>query len=161
MSDQGGIALCGRLHDRLVATVQSRLPRKSFGYLLSDGDPRRAKDFLLFEENLRNGPDWRGEFESWGRYFVDHDDAGFAASPEEAWRAQKKLWARGLVEVAVFHSHRRHPANFSRIDYELHVERFEALWHLIISMRNPHRPQVRAFAVSRERVRELEIESDA
>ena len=127
MSDQGGIALCGTLHDRLVAAVQSRLPRKSFGYLLSDGDPRRVRDFLLFEENLRNGPDWKGEFESYGRYFVEHDDAGFAASPEEAWRVQKKLWASHLVEVAVFHSHLRHPANFSRIDYELHVRLVERL----------------------------------
>jgi hypothetical protein len=43
----------------------------------------------------------------------------------------------------------------------MHAQRFEGLWHLIISMRNPCLPQLRAFAVSKERVRELEIASNA
>jgi hypothetical protein len=37
------------------------------------------------------------------------------------------------------------------------VERFPDLWHLIISMRNPRIPQIRAFSVAGEGVRELTI----
>jgi proteasome lid subunit RPN8/RPN11 len=88
---------------------------------------------------------------------VDHADAGFVATPEETWRLQKEIWSRGMVEVAAFHSHQRHPANFSEIDYHMHMRRFPDLWHLIVSMRNPQLPQVRAVAVSERGVRELPV----
>jgi proteasome lid subunit RPN8/RPN11 len=151
------VVLSGTVADRLLATVLSRHPRKSFGYLVSQGDAWTATDFLLFQANIRNDESWRGEFESYGGYFREHNDAGFVATPEEAWRVQKELWARGAVEIGVIHTHRRHPANFSRIDYEMHLERYQSLWHLIISLRNPHRPQLRAFSVSERGVSELEI----
>jgi proteasome lid subunit RPN8/RPN11 len=155
---QPEILFAEAVHDRLVSTIRSAFPRKCFGYLLSEGSPTAVSDFILFEENVRNEPDSRRHFESYGRYFVEHHDAGFVASPEETWRVQKEIWARGLREAGVFHSHRRHPANFSSIDYALHMERFENLWHLIVSMRNPLLPQLRAFSVSRRGVRELGVQ---
>jgi proteasome lid subunit RPN8/RPN11 len=145
------------LYDRLVATAVGRHPVKSFGYLVSDGPALRPADFVLFEGNERNDARWQPEFWRRGRYFVDNDDAGFVATAEESWRVQKSLMARGLFEVGVFHTHRRHPANFSSIDYEMHVSRFENLWHLIISLRNAALPQVRAFEVSPHHVREMEL----
>lgn len=149
------------LIERLTSTVLERLPRKSFGYLLSKVGSATATDFVMFEDNVRNSDDWKGRFESYGRYFVEHDDAGFVATPEEAWRVQQEIWNKEEVEVGVFHSHLRHPANFSGIDYDMHVERFDDLWHLIVSMRNPALPQVRAYAVSRDRVREMMLASPA
>ena len=151
------ILLAEAVHDRLVSAIRSRFPRKCFGYLLSERSPTAVTDFILFEENVRNEPTSRRQFESYGRYFVEHHDAGFVASPKETWRVQKEIWARGLSEVGVLHSHRRHPANFSGIDYELHMERFKNLWHLIVSMRNPLLPQLRAFSVSRRGIRELDV----
>jgi proteasome lid subunit RPN8/RPN11 len=151
------IVLPPGLVERLVGRIQERFPEKSFGYLLSESDPRHPVDFVLFHDNIRNDDDWQGHFHSYGRYFVEHDDAGFVATPEESWRIQKEIWDRGLVEVGVFHSHQRHPANFSGIDYDLHQRRFETLWHLIVSLRNPELPQLRAFSVSRGGVRELPI----
>lgn len=145
------------LHDRLLATVIGRLPRKSFGYLVTGSTPDRPSDFVLFEENIRHDDKWRPEFESRGRYFVDHPDAGFVATPEESWRVQRYLLENDLSEAAVFHTHSRHPGNFSGIDYDLHVSRFSSMWHLIISLRNPRQPQLRAFAVSTAGVRELEL----
>lgn len=145
------------LHERLLTTVAGRLPRKSFGYLLSASAAAAPTDFVLFQDNIRNTDGWRDKFESYGRYFVIHHDAGFVATPEESWRLQKEIWARGMTQVGVFHSHLRHPANFSQIDYDLHVERFENLWHMIISMRNPDLPQVRVYAASRAGVRELPV----
>ena len=152
------VHITSSLRDKLIRAVCERYPRKTYGYLVSDVDAGTATDFVLFNGNLRNDPSWQPEFHAYGRYFVEHDDAGFVATPEESWRVQKEMWARGVFEVAVFHSHQRHPANFSQIDYELHVQRFESLWHAVISMRNPVQPQLRAFDVSRAGVRELGIE---
>ena len=157
MNDSEPILLPGELHDRLLKTILSRYPQKSFGYLTSALTANRPIDFVVFEENIRNNDKWRCIFESRGRYFIEHPDAGFVATPEESWRVQKYLFERHLSEVAVFHTHLRHPGNFSGIDYDLHVSRFGSLWHLIISLRNVHMPQLRAFAVSETGVRELEI----
>lgn len=145
------------LYDRLVGVAVDRHPVKSFGYLVSPGPLHEPADFVMFEDNVRNDARWQPEFWSRGRYFVDHDDAGFVATPEESWRVQKSLMARGLFEVGVFHTHRRHPANFSSIDYEMHVSRFDTLWHLVISLRNVAFPQVRAFEVAPGSVREMEL----
>ncbi|MBV9171452.1 MAG: SUMF1/EgtB/PvdO family nonheme iron enzyme [Chloroflexi bacterium] len=153
----GTVVLPPSVYERLVHAVRARLPLKTFGYLLSDGDPWTVTDFVLFESNIRNTGVWKERFERYGQYFVEHDNAGFVATPEEAWQVQKMIWARGMVEVGVFHSHIRHPANFSRVDYDLHVQRFPSLWHLIVSVRNPDLPQLRAFGVSDTGVRELPL----
>lgn len=158
MDNNDPILLPAELRERLLKTVFSQYPQKSFGYLTSESTPDRPTDFVLFKENIRNDDDWRGVFESRGRYFIDHPDAGFVASPEESWRIQKYLLEQNRSEVAVFHTHLRHPGNFSDIDYELHVSRFSSLWHLIISLRNIRMPQMRAFAVSKTGVRELQIQ---
>jgi proteasome lid subunit RPN8/RPN11 len=157
MAEAPAVVFSRPLYDRLIAVALGRHPVKSFGYLVSDGPAHRPADFVLFEKNVRNDALWQPEFWNRGRYFVDHDDAGFVATPEESWRVQKSLMARGLFEVGVFHTHRRHPANFSSIDYEMHVSRFDNLWHLVISLRNVALPQVRAFAVSPHSVREMEL----
>src|SRR5438105_11067983 len=71
------IVLSASLQERLVATVQRRHPQKSYGYLISDVDARTPTDFILFEGNIRNSDAWKDKFEYYGRYFVEHDDAGF------------------------------------------------------------------------------------
>lgn len=157
MDDNDQILLPAELQDRLLKTVLSRYPQKSFGYLISESTLDRPTDFIVFKENIRNDDAWRDVFESRGRYFIDHPDAGFVATPEESWRVQKYLFEKHLNEVAVFHTHLRHPGNFSDVDYDLHISRFGLLRHLIISLRNIRMPQMRAFAVSKTGVRELEI----
>ncbi len=151
------IVLPQSLRERLVAEIRQRLPTKSFGYLISDGDPRKPDDYLIFEGNIRNSAEWKGRFESYGQYFLDHEDAGFVATPEESWRIQKQMWARGMVAIGVFHSHLRHPANFSMIDYELHTKGFKDLWHMIVSCRNEENIQIRAFSAEHGGVRELPV----
>lgn len=161
MSEDKAIVLSPVLRERLITTIRQRFPQKSFGYLVSDVDVRTPTDFILFEANIRNSDAWRNKFESYGQYFVEHEDAGFVATPEESWQVQNEIWKRGMVEVGVFHSHLRHPANFSRIDFDLHTERFDNLWHMIISMRNPNLPQLRVFFVSHVGVRELQVVTPA
>lgn len=157
MSENTVIVLPLALRERLLTTITQRHPRKSFGYFISDKDTSTPTDFILFEDNIRNSDIWKTKFESYGQYFVEHDDAGFVATPEESWRVQNEIWRRDMIEVGIFHSHLRHPANFSGIDFDLHTERFDNLWHMIISMRNPTFPQLRAFSVTRTGVRELPV----
>jgi sulfatase modifying factor 1 len=151
------IILPAEVRERLLATILQRLPRKSFGYLVSRSEPRRVDDFILLEGNIRNTEEWKGRFEAYGQYFMEHDDAGFVSTPEETWRVQKEIWKRGMTEVGLFHSHLRHPANFSGIDYDMHISRYPHLWHMIISMRNRTMPQVRIFNISSDGVREEKI----
>ncbi|HEY2577410.1 MAG TPA: SUMF1/EgtB/PvdO family nonheme iron enzyme [Streptosporangiaceae bacterium] len=148
----------GAVYERLISEITKRHPVKTYGYLLSTGNPSEVTDFILFDENIRNADSWQPEFHSYGYYFVEHHDAGFVATPQESWRVQKEIWARGLREVGVLHSHQRHPANFSEIDWDMHRKRFCDLWHLIVSMRNPDLPQARAFAVSDGGVRLLSLQ---
>lgn len=161
MSEEKAIVLSPVLRERLITTIKQRYPQKSFGYLISDVDACTPTDFILFQANIRNSQTWKQTFESYGQYFVEHEDAGFVATPEESWQVQNEIWQRGMVEVGVFHSHLRHPANFSGIDFDLHTRRFDNLWHLIISMRNPRLPQLRAFAVSHAGVHELPVVTPA
>lgn len=153
----GVISIPAALWDRLVSTVCDRHPDKSFGYLIAADDELEPVDCVFFEENVRNEHGWRQTFESYGDYYVNHRDAGFVANPDEAWRHQREIWARNMSEVGIFHSHHRHPANFSRIDFEMHVQRYPRLWHLVVSARNPRHPVVRAFAVDAGGVRELPV----
>ena len=148
------------LYAALVEEVRRRHPAKAFGYFISDLDTMTPTDFVLFEDNERNSTQWRPRFEAYGDYYRNHDDAGFVAPPEEAWRLQKLIRERGMVEVGVFHSHNRHPANFSRIDFELHNQCFDSLWHLLVSVRNPELPVLRAYDVAPGGIRELPVRVD-
>jgi proteasome lid subunit RPN8/RPN11 len=153
---RGSIRLTKLLERRLLDSVRERLPKKSFGFILSDGQNSNPTDFVSFEHNVRNSDLWRATFETYGKYFIDHDDAGFVADPRESWRIQQEIRNRGMREIGIFHSHLRHPANFSKIDMEMHLQCFEDLWHLIISMRNPAIPQLRVFRVCQRSVQELD-----
>ncbi|MBF6170089.1 formylglycine-generating enzyme family protein [Nocardia blacklockiae] len=151
------LVLPAALANSLLSYVRARYPVKSFGYLLAASGRRRPTEFIGFENNIRNDDRWRERFEARGRYFTDHPDAGFVADEDESWRVQQYIMRRNLHEVAVFHTHRRHPGNFSGIDYDLHVSRSVSPLHLIISLRNVELPQLRAFATSDGGVREVRL----
>jgi formylglycine-generating enzyme required for sulfatase activity/proteasome lid subunit RPN8/RPN11 len=157
MAEVETVVLPSSLVDDILSYVTLRYPSKSFGYLAAGPDGSQPHEFVGFEDNIRNEERWRQDFESRGRYFVDHPDAGFVATEEESWRVQRHLARRDLHEVAMFHTHRRHPGNFSEIDYELHVSRSAWMWHLVISLRNVTMPQLRAFRTSGRGVCELRL----
>ena len=157
MDESNAVLISSGLRTRLLAAVLGRAREKSFGYLISDRGDDEPTDFIMFEDNIRNEQCWLPQFEAYGEYFVRHSDAGFVATPQESWRVQRRLLASGSFEVALFHTHHRHPGSLSRIDYDMHVSRFDSLWHLIISLRNRELPQLRAYRVSRKGVRELDV----
>jgi hypothetical protein len=67
----------------------------------------------------------------------------------------RRLDACGLEAVALFHVHRRQPANFSHIDFRLHNPAYA--WHMIISLRDPAQPDLRPFAVRKDSSSEFGI----
>jgi proteasome lid subunit RPN8/RPN11 len=127
---------------------------KSYGLLAADPDgpayPYTADDVVFFdpEKNRRNDPLMRPAFEAQGSYFREYDDAGFVADSRELLAVHRRLEAAGLEPVAMFHSHRRQPANFSHIDYRLHNPAYA--WHLIIGLTDPQRPDLAAFEVHKD-----------
>jgi proteasome lid subunit RPN8/RPN11 len=147
------VVLPSSMMDRFLERLRTvhAVGLKSFGLLVSDpadpAFPYRVSDVVFFDpsRNRRNEPGMRAAFHAQGTYFRSYDDAGFVADSAEVFAVDRELEARALEPVAMFHTHRRQPANFSHIDYRLHNPAYR--WHLIISMRDPRRPQVRAFAV--------------
>ena len=137
---------------------------KSFGLLLADpADPRFpfvATDVAFFDptRNRRNDPAMRAAFEAQGTYFRSYDDAGFVADSTELLALHRRLDETGLEAVALFHVHRRQPANFSVIDFKLHNPAYA--WHLIISLREPRLPVLRPFAVRKDVAAEFGISPD-
>ncbi|NYJ07917.1 hypothetical protein [Petropleomorpha daqingensis] len=150
------VQLPAPLRDRIVSTATAvhDAGLKSFGLLVAapeaPGFPYTATDVVFFDptRNRRNDPALRPAFEAQGRYFRAYDDAGFVADPAELLRVHRRLERAGLEAVAVFHVHRRQPANFSVIDFRLHNPAFP--WHLIVSLRDPGRPDLQPYAVDKD-----------
>jgi len=146
------VALCLRLLRQAAGIHRAGL--KSYGLLITEpgtaGYPFAASDvvFLDSRKNRRNDPGHRAAFRAQGSYFRQFDDAGFVADSAELLAVCRAIEDSGREIVAPFHSHRRQPANFSLIDYRLHNPAFA--WHLIISLRDPHRPVLQPFGVHKD-----------
>jgi hypothetical protein len=152
-------ALLARLLDTTAAAHGAGL--KSFGLLLADPHdpdfPFVATDVAFFDpnRNRRNDPGLRSAFEAQGEYFRAYDDAGFVADSAELLQLYRRLDECNLEAVALFHVHRRQPANFSLIDFRLHNPAYA--WHLIISLRDPAHPVLQPFAVRKDPTAEFGI----
>ena len=160
------VRLSEQLLSRLLATTTAvhAAGLKSFGLLLADprdrGYPYVATNVAFFDptKNRRNDPEMRTAFEAQGTYFRAYDDAGFVADATELLEVYRRLDACDLDAVALFHVHRRQPANFSVIDFRLHNPAFA--WHLIISLRDPAHPVLRPFAVRKDPTSDFGISTD-
>jgi proteasome lid subunit RPN8/RPN11 len=152
----GVVRLPAPVRRRLVSTASAvhAAGLKSFGLLVAAPEhpdfPYTASDVVFFDplRNRRNEPTIRAAFEAQGEYFRSYDDAGFVADAGEVLEVFRRVEEAGLEVVAMFHAHRRQPANFSVIDFRLHSPAIP--WHLIISLRDPEHPVLRAFAVRKD-----------
>ncbi len=126
---------------------------KSYGVFLANpllGDDEDAPSEAHFfdpSNNRRNDGANRLAFEAQGAYFRRHHDAGFVVDGGEVLALQHRAHRTGEETVALFHTHRRQPANFSIIDYRLHNPLFR--WHLVVSMRDPRHPRLQPFWVDK------------
>ncbi|HLM05808.1 MAG TPA: hypothetical protein VK402_11545 [Blastococcus sp.] len=155
-AEGAAVHLSRPLLDRIVGTTSAvhAAGLKSFGLLIADPRhphfPFAATDVVFFDptRNRRNDPALRPAFEAQGTYFRSYDDAGFVADPAELLEVHRRLDSSGLEPVALFHVHRRQPANFSVIDFRLHNPAYS--WHLIICLRDAAHPVLRPFAVRKD-----------
>jgi len=158
------VHLSQALLDRIIDTTSAvhAAGLKSFGLLVADPShprfPYTAQDVVFFDprKNRRNDPAHRPAFEAQGSYFRDYDDAGFVADAGELLDVYRRLDDEGVEPVALFHVHRRQPANFSSIDFRLHNPAYA--WHLIICLRDAAHPVLRPFAVRKDDSSEFGID---
>lgn len=145
--------------DSLIHELLRKYPKKTFGILYAEQDSDAVVDYYIFHDDDREAPETKKSFQSVGRYYSNNANAGFRATRGETVREHLVCAKKGYRKVAVFHTHLRHPAYFAEIDAILHPS--EALWHLLVSLRNPSFPEIAAFAIECGRVKRVRLADDS
>jgi proteasome lid subunit RPN8/RPN11 len=120
------------------------LPHKAFG-LVGGIDLYHPKSLYPCSSNLRNTPEWKTIFESFGEFYRD-PDLGFVISPPEVKSVLDMMVLRREAFVGVFHSHRILSAEPTEIDIALSTD--SSLLSFIVSVVNPSNPEIGVFRLS-------------
>ncbi len=75
--------------------------------------------------------------------------------PKEQFRVMKELRQKGLTMAAIFHSHPQSPAFPSVKDVSLAF--YQEAIYVIIGLTNPESPEIRAYTIIEEQVREASL----
>lgn len=132
------IFISQQLIEELVGICISALPHKAFG-LVGGDDPYHPKSLYQCSTNLRNTPEWKALFESFGEFYKN-PDLGFVIAPPEVKAVLEVMDSRRESFIGVFHSHRFLPAVPSEIDIALSSD--PSLLCYIVSTVNPSDPEV-------------------
>jgi proteasome lid subunit RPN8/RPN11 len=133
-----------RLLVELVRLCLDALPHKAFG-LVGGSDFRHPESLYPCSTNLRNTPEWRSVFESYGDFYRD-PDLGFVIAPSEVNSVLGIMESRGESFAGVFHSHRYLRAQPTEIDVALSSD--PSLLSFIVSVANPASPEVGVFRLN-------------
>jgi proteasome lid subunit RPN8/RPN11 len=128
-------------YHELTRICVDALPHKAFG-LVSGTDLYHPKTIYPCKTNLRNEPEWKSLFESFGEFYKD-PDLGFVIAHPEVKTVMESIDSRGESFIGVFHSHRFLRAEPSEIDIFLNSD--PGLLSYIVSVVNPSNPQVGVF----------------
>ena len=132
------------LLEELVRLCLEALPHKSFG-LVGGEDLYHPTSLYPCFTNLRNTPEWKLIFESYGKFYQD-PDLGFVISAPEVKTVLEAMDARRESFVGVFHSHRYLCAQPTEIDVALSSD--PGLFSYIVSVANPAEPEIGVFQLS-------------
>jgi proteasome lid subunit RPN8/RPN11 len=135
------IALPKELADKLIHVCLEALPGKAYG-LVGGKDAYHPASIYPCSTNLRENPEWRSLFESFGEFYKN-PDRGFVISPEEHRDILKRMEARGESFIGVFHSHRFTGPDPSDLDIALHAG--PMLFCYIVSVVKPEEPRLKAY----------------
>lgn len=123
-----------KLYDRILMHAKKDLPNEACGYLAGQDDVVKAV------YPVKN---------------IDESREHFSFEPKEQFAAVKDMRAKGLVPVAVYHSHPETPARPSKEDirlaYDTHVS------YVIISLAGDS-PDVKSFKIDKNRENRVEKE---
>lgn len=129
------------LFEEFIRISLETLPHKAYG-LVGGRDLHRPRSLYACSTNLRNTPEWRELFASFGEFYTD-PDRGFVITPGEYRDVMKTMKARGESFIGVFHSHRCRCAEPSEVDTAFHFD--SDLLYYIVSVVEPEKPEVRIF----------------
>jgi len=132
------------LVDELTRICVSALPHKAFG-LVGGDDTYHPKSLYPCSTNLRNTPEWKPVFESFGDFY-QNSDLGFVISAPEVKDVMALMNARQESLVGVFHSHRFLPAEPSVADIALNTD--PGLLCYIVSLVDSSNPEIGIFSLS-------------
>ncbi len=132
------------LCEELIGICVDALPHKAFG-LVSGVDLYHPKTLYPCKTNLRNDPEWRSIFESFGDFYRD-PDLGFVISHPEVKDVMDAIDSRNESFIGVFHSHRYLNAAPSEIDICLNSD--PNLLSYIVSVVDPSAPAVGVFRLN-------------
>ncbi len=133
-----------KFYQDLIRTCVEALPHKAFG-LVSGTDIYHPRTFHPCKTNLRNEPEWRSIFESFGDFYKN-PDLGFVISHPEVKDVMESIDARKEAFIGVYHSHRFLRAEPTEIDLFLSSD--PALFSYIVSVVDPSNPDVGVFRLN-------------
>jgi hypothetical protein len=129
------------LYQELVQICVGALPHKAFG-LVSGSDLYHPRALHPCKTNLRNEPEWKPLFESFGDFYKD-PDLGFVISHAEVKAVLEAIDARQESFIGVFHSHRFLCAEPTKLDLFLNSD--SDLFSYIVSVVDPLNPGMGVF----------------
>jgi proteasome lid subunit RPN8/RPN11 len=137
------ILLDKNISETLIKICLDALPHKAYGLV---GGPAidQPKTFYPCSTNLRNEPDWKRIFESYGEFYKN-PDLGFVIESEEVRNVMEAMAARKESFIGVFHSHRYLPAEPSEVDIALSSD--PSVLCYIVSVANPQEPALGIFRI--------------
>jgi proteasome lid subunit RPN8/RPN11 len=150
------VYFCEFVLSDVVEIIRARLPMRTCGLFTSSNESGPADGFHIFDSNIRNTTEWREQFRSYGGHHLVHDDVGFVVHPAEVADTYLRLRKERKYAVGLFHTHRLLGPEFTQIDLDMHVD--ETLWHLIVSVIDPQKPQLRGYCIRSRSVHPVEIE---
>lgn len=140
--------------EKLVSICQSALPKKAYG-VIAGGSRDRAEELYPLQTNLRPlDPGINGMFEAYGEFYCEKD-RGFWVEGDELLAVMRQIEEKGQQIVAIYHSHRCLCATPSQVDIDLHYD--PEVLAVIVSLADPHLPEVRAFKIGRDSYQEVKI----
>jgi len=138
------VTISKAVFEGLIRICLDALPRKAFG-LVGGSDIYHPKSFYPCSTNLRNTPEWKQLFESFGEFYKN-PDLGFVITSAEVKGILETMDVRKESFIGVFHSHRYLPAEPSEVDIALNTD--PSLFSYIVSVADPSAAEVGIFRLN-------------
>jgi proteasome lid subunit RPN8/RPN11 len=147
------ILMSRKLYDELVRLCLDALPEKVYG-LVGGSDIYHPKSLYPCSTNLRNTPEWKSIFDSFGE-FHRNPDVGFVIEPSEVKSVVDEMAEKGEFLVGIFHSHRFLSVEPSKADIAL--SSVPELLCYIISVSDPPAAKVGIYSLCKDGFQSIPI----
>ncbi|MEJ2110402.1 MAG: Mov34/MPN/PAD-1 family protein [Acidobacteriota bacterium] len=147
------IVMSRELYDELIRLCLDALPEKVYG-LIGGSDIYHPRSLYPCSTNLRNTPEWRAIFDSFGE-FHRNPDVGFVIESSEVKTVVDRMSERAESLVGIFHSHRFLSVEPSKADIALSSD--PALLCYIIAVSNPSAAKVGVYSLGDDGFKRIPI----